>query len=68
MQTEMAGQPQETGRRGRPPRAEATARPYKLRLSPEERARAERAARVNRQKLADFCRDAIVTATEECLE
>jgi len=33
-----------------------------------ERSRAEEAARVNRQTLSAFLRDALVTAAEDCLE
>jgi CxxC motif-containing protein (DUF1111 family) len=54
--------------RGRPPRAEAAARPFLVRLSPAERDRVERAARVNRQPAADFARDALVTAASESLD
>jgi len=54
--------------RGRPPRAEAPAERFAVRLSPAERARAERAARLNRQRVADFVRDAIVSAAEDCLD
>ena len=54
--------------RGRPPRAEAPAEPFRVRLSPAERDRVERAARVNRQRMSDFARDALVTAAEDCLE
>jgi uncharacterized protein (DUF1778 family) len=55
-------------RYGRPPRAEAPAVPVNLRLSPCERQRALTAAAINHQSLAEFFRDAIVTAAEECLE
>lgn len=55
-------------RRGRKPRAEAAALPFLIRLSPAERARLEAAARANRQQLADFARDALVTAADDCLE
>lgn len=55
-------------RRGRPPRAEAAAEPFRVRLSPAERERVERAARANHQEPSDFVRDAIVTAAEDCLE
>ena len=53
---------------GRPTRAEAAAEPYRVRLSPVERQRVEEAARVCHQSAADFARDAIVTAADECLE
>jgi uncharacterized protein (DUF1778 family) len=56
------------GRRGRRPRAEAPAEPFRIRLSPEERRRVGEAARVNQQSLADFARDALVTAAEDCLD
>lgn len=55
-------------RRGRRPRAEAPARPFRVRLSPAELERVEKAARVNRQEPADFARDALVTAAEDCLD
>jgi uncharacterized protein (DUF1778 family) len=57
-----------TERRGRPPRAEAAARPFLIRLSPAERERLEAAARANHQQPADFARDALVTAADDCLE
>ena len=50
------------------PRAEAPSRPLAVRLSPAERDRAKEAAKVNRQTVSDFCRDAIVTAAADCLE
>jgi uncharacterized protein (DUF1778 family) len=49
-------------------RAEAPAVPMPVRLSPAERARIEEAARVNHQKVSEFCRDALVTAADDCLE
>lgn len=49
-------------------RAEAPSRPTWVRLSPRERERARKAAEANRQKFSEFCRDAIVTAVEDCLE
>jgi uncharacterized protein (DUF1778 family) len=57
-----------TERRGRKPRAEAAGRPFLIRLSPAERERLKYAARVNGQQPADFARDALVTAADECLE
>jgi uncharacterized protein (DUF1778 family) len=56
------------GRRGRRPRAEAPGKPLTTRLSPAERKRVKKAARLNRQSLSDFVRDAIVTAADDCLE
>jgi uncharacterized protein (DUF1778 family) len=53
---------------GRRIRAEAPSRPYPVRLSPDERARVEAAARVNFQKFSEFARDALVTAADDCLE
>jgi hypothetical protein len=55
-------------RRGRKPRAEAPTIPKTVRLSPAEHARLKQAARINRQKDADFIRDALLTAMEDCLE
>lgn len=52
----------------RPRRAEAPSEPVRIRLSPWERQRFTLAARVNHQNLSQFARDAIVTATEDCLE
>ena len=49
-------------------RAEAPSLPMPVRLSPAERARVMEAARVNRQSISAFCRDALVTAAEDCLE
>lgn len=60
--------PRPPRRRGRRPRAEASASPFAIRLSPAERKLVEAAAKVNRQQLADFGRDALVTAAEDCLE
>ena len=54
--------------RGRPPRAEATSIVRTLRLSPLEQKRVDLALEVNRQKFADFARDALLTAAEDCLE
>ena len=54
--------------RGRKPRAEAPAVPFRIRLSPAERERLEAAAAANHQTPADFARDALVTAAEETLE
>jgi uncharacterized protein (DUF1778 family) len=52
----------------RPARSEEAAKPYTLRLTRAERDRIEEAARVNRQKPADFARDALVTAADDCLD
>lgn len=52
----------------RPPRAEAAGVPFQVRLSPAERERLEEAARVNMKSLAEFTRDAVMDAAEECLE
>jgi uncharacterized protein (DUF1778 family) len=51
-----------------PPRAEAPSTPVRVRLSPAEQARAQEAAKANRQNLSQFIRDAVVTAAEDCLE
>lgn len=56
------------GRAGRRPRAEAPSHVRTLRLSPVEDARVRLAAKVNGQKFAEFARDALVTAAEDCLE
>jgi uncharacterized protein (DUF1778 family) len=37
-------------------------------LSPAERDRLMTAARINRQNVSQFARDALVTAAEDCLE
>jgi len=52
----------------RPRRTDEPTKPYTLRLSPSERERIDRAAKVNRQRPSDFARDALVTAAEDCLE
>jgi len=52
----------------RKPRAEAPAVPMPVRLSPAERERVREAARLNRQRVSEFCRDALITAAEDCLE
>ena len=51
-----------------PTRAEAPSYPMPIRLSPNERARLQEAAKVNHQTPSQFARDAIVTAAEDCLE
>lgn len=56
------------GRRGRKPRAEAPTKVFRMRLSPLEQERVKLAAKVNGQKFAEFARDALVTAAEDCLE
>lgn len=55
-------------RRGRKPRAEAPTRPTTVRLSPAEHQRLKQAAQVNRQRPGEFIRDAVLAATEDCLE
>lgn len=55
-------------RGGRRARAEAPSIVQSVRLSPAERARVEEAAAVNRQRVSEFARDALVTAAEDCLE
>lgn len=55
-------------RGGRRARAEAPSKPYCVRLSDEERARMKLAAKVCHQKPADFARDALLGAVEDCLE
>jgi uncharacterized protein (DUF1778 family) len=52
----------------RKPRADTPARGYPVRLSTAERHRIAAAARVNRQRFAEFCRDALLEAADECLE
>lgn len=52
----------------RPVRAEAPSTPLPIRLSPEERAAVELAAKVNHQTPSQFARDALVSAAAECLE
>jgi uncharacterized protein (DUF1778 family) len=51
-----------------PRRAEAPTKPYPVRLSPAERERIKQAARANHQTEAQFVRDAVMDAAEECLE
>lgn len=51
-----------------PRRAEAKSSPFRVRLSPAERALAQEAAKANHQSLSEFMRDALVTAAFECLE
>jgi len=51
-----------------PRRAEAAAQVVTLRLSPQERAIAERAAAVNHQPLSTFVREALLGAAGDCLE
>jgi len=52
----------------RPLRADEPSRPYAVRLTPDERERLNTAARVNQQSPAQFARDALVTAADDCLE
>jgi uncharacterized protein (DUF1778 family) len=49
-------------------RAETPAKPLPVRLSDAERDRVKEAARVNGQNVIQFCRDALVTAADDCLE
>ena len=49
-------------------RAESPSTPLPVRLSTAERERVQEAARVNGQKVSEFCLDALVTAAEDCLE
>lgn len=55
-------------RRGRPRAADSRVVPLRVRIGLEERRRLEEAAALNRQTIAAFCRDAILTAIEDCLE
>lgn len=50
------------------PRANEPAKVYGLRLTTQERERLRKAARVNRQTPAQFAREALVCAAEDCLE
>ncbi len=68
METPIASDACASGKRGRKPRAEAAAKPFRVRLSPAELTRLEAAARENHQHPADFARDALVTAASETLE
>lgn len=52
----------------RPARAEAPSQDFHLRLSPDERARVDQAARANHQTSSDFGREALITAADDCLE
>jgi len=52
----------------RPPRNDEPTKAYAIRLTQAERDRIKEAARANGQKPAEFARDAIVTAAEDCLE
>lgn len=56
------------GRFRMPPRAEAPRTPFRVRLSPDERAFVQEAAKANHQSMSQFMRDALVTAASECLE
>jgi len=49
-------------------RAEAPSKPVRFRLSPMELRQAAIAAHINRQSVAEFIRDAIVTAAADCIE
>ena len=49
-------------------RAEAPSRALTIRLSPRERSQLHTAARVNRQSLADFIREAAVAEANEFIE
>lgn len=55
--------------RGRKARAEAASNvPLRVRLSPTEYELVKTAAKVNRQNLSQFVREAIDTAAGDCLE
>lgn len=49
-------------------RAEAPSVPLRIRLSPAEQQQAKMAAKINRQNLSQFIREAIDTAAGDCLE
>jgi uncharacterized protein (DUF1778 family) len=49
-------------------RAETRSSPIRVRLSSAERRLAEQAARVNRQNVSEFLRDALLSAAGDCLE
>lgn len=53
---------------GRKPRAESAAKPVPVRLSPQELRRACEAAQLNHMTVGQFIRDAIVEASEDCLD
>ena len=52
----------------RPCRAESRSRPIAVRLSHEEFSVAAQAAKVNRQPVSTFVREAILSAAGDCLE
>lgn len=52
----------------RPARNDKPSKNYTIRLTESERQRIEAAARANMQKPAEFVRDAVVTAADDCLE
>jgi uncharacterized protein (DUF1778 family) len=52
----------------RPTRAEAPGKTTSVKLSPAERERVEQAARLNRQSLSDFQRDALLDRADQTLD
>jgi uncharacterized protein (DUF1778 family) len=52
----------------RPNRAEAPSKQTCTRLSPAERDRVDEAAAMNHQTVSEFARDALITATDDCLD
>jgi hypothetical protein len=56
------------GRFRMPPTGRIPETPFRVRLSPDERAFVQEAAKANHQSMSQFMRDALVTAASECLE
>lgn len=52
----------------RPLRGDAPSVPCCTRLTPAERLRVDRAAKINHQTTSQFARDALVTAADDCLD
>lgn len=55
-------------KRGRKPRADVAGQPVTIRLTPYERARIGEAAKVERKPFADYCRDVLLSESEDLLE
>ena len=62
-----SGEPKER-RRGRRPRSDQASKPFMIRLTPRELSRIAEAARVERKPVADYCRDLLLSESEDLLD
>lgn len=62
------GELKERRKGGRPPRSGVAARPFMIRLTTTELARIAAAARVEQKPVADYCRDVLLSESEDLLD